>query len=564
MLIQALSHILLLGLLGSVKGSEPGRATVHVPGASIVGNVKDNVESFSGIPFAEPPIGPLRLKAPQRLKRELGDVDATGAAGACPQMVLSTESSNFLFQTIGSIANLPFVHNVTGQSEDCLTITVARPEGTTEVERLPVLFYIYGGGYQLGWSSMYDGSGLVKYGVEIGKPFVFVVANYRVNGFGFLPGKEILKDGSGNLGLLDQRMALEWVADNIGYFGGDPEKVSIWGESAGAWSVFNQMSLYDGDIIYKGKDLFRGAILASGGILPAQSIDSAKAQAVYDRVVTHAGCSEASDTLECLRSVDYTTFLNAVSAAPGMLSYTALGLDYIPRPDGKSLLNSAEVLAANGKYAPVPFIAGNQEDEGTLFALFQSNLTTTDGLINYLQQHYYSEATADELESFIDTYGQGIDQITDNSPYGTGLLNEIFPGFKRRASIIGDIFFTLTRRLLFTRVQEARSDLSTWGYISSYNRGTPILGTFHGADILQVFFGIKDNYAAKSIRAAFINFVDHLNPNDESQSAYPFWPKWTEDNMLMQFTSDKSFITKDDFRSDSFNWLQNNTQVLRL
>ena len=90
---------------------------------------------------------------------------------------------------------------------------------------------------------MYDGSGLVKYGVEINRPFIFVAVNYRLAGFGFLPGREVMEEGVGNLGLLDQRMGLEWVADNIASFGGDPDRVTIWGESAGSFSVYGPQYL---------------------------------------------------------------------------------------------------------------------------------------------------------------------------------------------------------------------------------------------------------------------------------------------------------------------------------
>ena len=99
---------------------------------------------------------------------------------------------------------------------------------------------------------MYDGASLVADSITQGKPIIFVGANYRVGGFGFLPGLEILADGSANLGLLDQRLGLKCVADNIEAFGGDPEKVTIWGESAGTTSVFDQMALYDGDNTYIG------------------------------------------------------------------------------------------------------------------------------------------------------------------------------------------------------------------------------------------------------------------------------------------------------------------------
>ncbi|KAF5011506.1 hypothetical protein FDECE_2378 [Fusarium decemcellulare] len=553
---KLLTSFLLVGIVQA--------ATVKIPGATLNGAEEDDVESFSAIPFAQPPVGSLRLRPPQRLNESLGDFDATQSADACPQVIVSTESENFLFRLLAKAANLPFIQKASGQSEDCLTITVQRPKDTPSDAKLPVMFYIYGGGYQLGWSSMYDGTSHVQHGIDTGKPFIYVTANYRVNGFGFLPGKEVKENGAGNLGLLDQRLALEWVADHIASFGGDSSKVTIWGESAGAWSIFNQMSLYGGKLKYKGQNLFRGAIMASGGVLPSQPIDSPKAQEVYDRVVHHAGCDDADDTLECLRQVDYTTFLNAVSTAPSMLSYTALGLAYIPRPDGDSLPDSGEVLAKQGKYAQVPFITGNQEDEGTIFALFQSNLTTTEGLVDYFKQYYYAGASESELTELIETYGTGQAAITENSPYGTGTKNEIFPGYKRRAAIIGDLFFTLTRRFFLTTAHASRNTSSSWAYMSSYKSGTPILGTFHGADILEVTKGDDDSYATRCIRTHFVNFLYYLDPNGKGTAHYPFWPKWADGNKLMQFFADRSETTADDFREDSFEWYKKHLKALRL
>ncbi|KAG7420457.1 putative secreted lipase [Fusarium oxysporum f. sp. raphani] len=509
--------------------------TVVLPSATILGNVKNNVESFGGIPYAEPPEGKLRLRPPKRLQRSLGTFDATGPAGACPQMVASTNSKDVLFKVLGSIANLPFVQTVTGQSEDCLTITVARPEGTKANAKLPVLFWIFGGGFQLGWSSMYDGTGLVNYGVGLDQPFVFVAVNYRVGGFGFMPGKAIQDEGSGNLGLLDQRMGLEWVADNIAAFGGDPDKVTIWGESAGAISVFDQMALFDGNNTYKGKPLFRGAIMNSGGIIPCDPLDGIKGQAVYDQVVETAGCAGKLDTLDCLRDLDYTDFLNAANSVPGILSYNSLALSYLPRPDGRTLTASPDVLALSRKYAAVPMINGNQEDEGTLFSIFQSNLTTDEKLASYLQDYYFNSATTAKLRNLLGTYGSGLAAITNNSPFRSGVLNEIFPGFKKRAAVLGDLVFTLSRRLFLQVATGVNGDVPSWAYMASYNQGTPILGTFHGSDLIQVFFGIKDNYAARSIRSYYINFLYSLDPNVGANGKYPNWPQWKNGHKLIQF-----------------------------
>ncbi|TDZ29115.1 putative secreted lipase [Colletotrichum spinosum] len=537
-------------------------ATVVLDTATVVGNVMNKVESFGGIPFAKPPTGPLRLRPPVRLTENMGTFDATGPAGACPQMISSSDSENLLFDLLGDIANLPFVQKASGQSEDCLTITVARPEGTKADAKLPVLFWIFGGGFQLGWSSMYDGTGLVQHGVDMSKPFVFVAVNYRVAGFGFLPGKEVLADGAANLGLLDQRMGLEWVADNIAAFGGDPAKVTIWGESAGAISVFDQMALYGGDNTYRGKPLFRGAIMNSGSITPTDPVDCPKGQAVYDKVVDRAGCRGAADTLNCLRGVDYTTFLNAVTSVPGILSYSSVALSYLPRPDGRTLPASPDVLAQQGRYAAVPMIIGDQEDEGTLFGLFQPNLTTTDRLVAYLKDYYFATASEAQIRAYVANYDDGLPAVVAGSPHRTGLLNDIFPGFKRRSAVLGDLVFTLTRRVFLTLAAAAHPGVPSWSYLASYNYGTPILGTFHGSDLLQVFYGVKDNYAARSIRTYYANFVYALDPNVGSAGQYPNWPRWSQGQNLVQFFADKATLLKDDFRKAASDWILNNAGSL--
>ncbi|KAM3558828.1 hypothetical protein ARSEF4850_004428 [Beauveria asiatica] len=109
-----------------------------------------------------------------------------------------------------------------------------------------------------------DAENFIKCAGRQSQQFIFVGVNYRVGGCGFLGGAEVLKDNSTNLGLRDQRMDLEWVADNIAYFGGDPDRVTIWGQSAGSISVFDRMALYGGSANYSGKLLFRGAITNSG------------------------------------------------------------------------------------------------------------------------------------------------------------------------------------------------------------------------------------------------------------------------------------------------------------
>ena len=410
---------------------------------------------------------------------------------------------------------------------------------------------------------MYDGTDLINYGVELGKPFVFVAINYRVGGHGFMPGKELMEEGSSNAGLLDQRMGLEWVADNIAAFGGDPDKVTIWGESAGAISVFLQMALFDGDNTYKGKPLFRGGIMSSGSIIPTNPMDSDKGQAVFDKVVEAGGCSDADDKLQCLRELSYHDFLDASSSVPHLLSFNSLALSYLPRPDGRTLTDSPDALVMSNKYAAVPMIIGDQEDEGTLFALFQSELNTKQKLVRYLKDYYFADAPEDKLSDLVDTYGTGLEAITEGSPFRSGLFNEIFPGFKRRAAILGDLVFTLSRRLFLLGCSTLNKDVPSWSYLMSQNQGFPIMGTFHGADILQVFFGVLDNYAAKTVRGYFINFVYSQDPNGDGDSKFPNWPQWSESKKLVNIFARNSKLIDDNFREDSYNWLSENILSLR-
>ncbi|KAF7715238.1 Carboxylic ester hydrolase [Penicillium ucsense] len=525
------------------------------PQATVVGKAGLlGVESFNGIPFAKPPTGQLRLKPPQPIQTPLGIVQATSPAKACPQFFFSTDNSGFPLSVIGELANIPLFQTISNAGEDCLTVSIQRPAGTEASTKLPVLVWIYGGGFELGSSAMYDGSSLVSVSMQLGMPIVFVAINYRVGGFGFMPGSEILKDNSANLGLLDQRLALQWVADNIESFGGDSSKVTIWGESAGSISVLDQMALYDGDHTYNGKPLFRGAIMNSGSIVPADRVDDVKGQDVYDTVVRSAGCSSASDTLACLRKLDYTTFLNAANTVPGILSYNSVALSYLPRPDGSALTESPDVLIANGKYASVPFIIGDQEDEGTIFALFQANITTTEQIVDYLKELFFKDATRAQLQALVATYP---DITTDGSPFRTGIFNNWYPQYKRIAAILGDLTFTITRRAFLTFAHAAKPNVPFWSYLSSYDYGTPVVGTFHGSDILQVFYGILPNYASRSFHSYYLSFVYDLDPNSRS-AGFMTWPQWADKQMLMQFFRDRGALLPDNFRQDTFEFIWNN------
>lgn len=214
--------------VGTVLRAAAPTPTVAIKDGTVVGYTDTNVEAFRGIPFAEPPLGNLRLKPPIRLSKPFGTIKATAVPKGCPQMIAQYSATMPSF--IGSFANSPVFQAVSGSGEDCLTVNVQRPAGTTAESKLPVVAWIFGGGFELGATNQYSGWGIVNKSMSLGRPVIYAAMNYRVGGWGFMPGKELQAEGSTNLGLRDQRLALEWIQDNIGAFGGDPEKVTIWGE----------------------------------------------------------------------------------------------------------------------------------------------------------------------------------------------------------------------------------------------------------------------------------------------------------------------------------------------
>ncbi|HDZ15161.1 MAG TPA: carboxylesterase family protein, partial [Pricia sp.] len=230
-----LFSIVIIFMISCEKKQEQIPGQVKIADGTVQGLVQDSLTIFKGIPFASPPLGDLRWKAPQPVKSWEGVKQTTEFASAPIQ---------------GNDQN--------GKSEDCLYLNVWTPTTSPE-EKIPVLVWIYGGGFSFGATSepVYDGATLAKKGV------ILVSIAYRVGQIGFLAHPELSAENadnvSGNYGILDQIAGLKWVKDNIAAFGGDPEKVTIFGESAGGISV----SMLCASPLAKG--LFQGAISQSGG-----------------------------------------------------------------------------------------------------------------------------------------------------------------------------------------------------------------------------------------------------------------------------------------------------------
>ena len=334
---------------------------------------------------------------------------------------------------------------------------------------------------------------------------------------------------------------------------------------AGSISVFDHTIINGGDNTYRGQPLFRGAIMDSGSVIPADDVKAPQAQNVFNTVAANAGCSGSSDVLACLRSADYTTFLNAANSVPGILSYRSLDLSYLPRPDpGNSFFSqSPEVSVQNGAFTKVPIIIGDQEDEGALFALFQSNITNNAELITYLSTYFPGNANAaSDVTGLVANYPNDFGQA--GSPFRTSVANEIYPQYKRLAAILGDITFTLSRRVYLDHVS---SQVPAWSYLSSYFYGTPILGTFHGSDLIYAYADLGPlTVPTQTIQSHYIAFVNGLDPNDAgSEPPLIDWPQYTTSNpQLLNLLVASNTLIPDTFRMSASNYLSSKISSFRV
>lgn len=154
--------------------------TVTFKDGTVIGYTDTGVEAFRGIPFAEPPLGNLRFKPPVPLTKPFGKIPAQAVPRGCPQFIAQYSTASIPSQLIGSIANSPLFQAAMVSGEDCLTINVQRPANTTESAKLPVVAWIFGGGFELGATNQYSGFGIVNKSMSLGKPIIYVAMNYRL------------------------------------------------------------------------------------------------------------------------------------------------------------------------------------------------------------------------------------------------------------------------------------------------------------------------------------------------------------------------------------------------
>jgi len=332
---------LLVALSGAITFSTSAQVTsASVTGGKLAGIEHDGIVAFKGIPFAAPPAGALRWKAPQPLKGWEGTKTADTFAAGCMQ----------------DAAMAAFMRVAPNFSEDCLYLNVWTPAKSV-TEKRAVMVWIYGGGFAGGMTNVptYDGTNLAKKGV------VMVSVAYRLGAFGFLAHPELSKEsgkGSGNYGLQDMIAGLRWVKDNIAAFGGDPANVTIFGESAGGIAV----SMLAASPAAKG--LFAKAISESGGSFQPPRTASEGSQNTPTLVLAQAAgqaffAKLHASNLAAARAVSAEEIQKAVG--PG------LGTGFWPVADGDVLPGDLYVLYEHGKFNDTPVLIGTNSDEGALF-----------------------------------------------------------------------------------------------------------------------------------------------------------------------------------------------------
>ncbi|KIJ19261.1 hypothetical protein PAXINDRAFT_167028 [Paxillus involutus ATCC 200175] len=537
---------LLLLLAGSLAGvsASPHWArsppTVTLDSAIVTGISSGSVNQFLGIPFAQPPTGNLRFQLPQSLPPYNTSFSATEYGPSCTQQAAQfTAPAGLPAETLDYLAGLSALAPLS-TAEDCLTLNVVAPADATPDSKLPVVVWIYGGGFEDGATSPYNGTVIVDKAISLGVPAIYVSMNYRVSAFGFLASQEVKDAGVGNLGLRDQRLALYWVQKYICAFGGDPTKVTIWGESAGAASVGLQMVANDGN----SDGLFRAAFMQSGSPTPIGNILGG--QKYYDALVSETGCSSASDTLQCLRQVPYETLVDAMNQSPSLFSYQSLIMAWQPRADGVFLTDDPQKLVLQGLVADVPFVTGDCDDEGTLFSFTTLNVTTDTQFEEYFQTYWFPTVPSATIKEIMQYYPANISQ---GSPFDTGTLNALTPQFKRIAALQGDALFQAPRRLL---LQNRSGKQALWTYSSKRFKTLPYLGSVHGSDLYNVFGG-------QDMASYLVRFVSNLDPNGGTDL---YWPQYTtaEPNMLEFLDgSIQQALTEDTYRADAMAFL---TKVL--
>lgn len=443
------------------------------------GKQEGGVNVWRGIPFAAPPVGELRFRAPQPPDSWDGVRDAFeyGPVNHQPADIKGTR--------FGGIDPV--------QSEDCLYLNVWSPE--VRNENLPVMVWIHGGTFVTGAGSQpqFDGS----YFAERGN-VIMVTINYRLGPFGFMHLSSLVEGLASNQGLLDQIAALEWVQRNIAAFGGDPQRVTIFGESAGSMSIASLLAMP------AAKGLFSGAIMQSGA---AQTLQAQQGDDIATAFLAELGITQGGD-VSLLHSLPAETILESAGRMSYKLSGGGLGMFFQPVIDHKTLPIDPIQAIAEGTASGIPLLIGTNRDEGNLF--------------------FREGAAGGDFDQSL----KALEQMM-----GTGSLAELASHYSRswkgQAEILTDVYFWSTS-ISLAESQAAYAPI--WMYrFDGTIPGHPLLDkAVHGAEIVYVFnnlshvghFGAEVTPAMKKLaevmQATWIAFAHQKDP---STAAIP-WPQY--------------------------------------
>jgi para-nitrobenzyl esterase len=461
---------------------------------------------FRGIPYAEPPVGPLRFRAPEPPKPWNGTRAAVRFGASAPQ----AGAQNWLVRR--------FAGATAGQSEDCLTLNVWTP--AADARRRPVLVFIHGGAFLMGSGStlLYNGARLSSRG-----DVVVVTLNYRLGVLGSLaldgvvPGAD---DAPANLGLRDQIAALEWVRANVAELGGDPEQVTVFGESAGAMSVGALLAAP------RARGLFRRAILQSGA---AHNVSSrVQAERVAREFVSRLG--DDGKSLAALRAAPLDRLMRAQSETSVALALE-LGLAFQPSVDGELLPESPQDALLHGAAADVGILAGTNTDEWKLFMLGDLSARRMDepALRRRFARVLGEEGAARALSAYAAAHGARAPE----APH------------ERWAAFQSDrIFHGPAAHLLDSHAARSRE---TYAY--SFAWAPPLLGgrlgACHGIELPFVFGAVLEPWMrpwlglaggarklAHRVQEAWLAFAKTGHPG---HAGLPFWPTYdTEKRQAMR------------------------------
>ncbi|XP_073327501.1 uncharacterized protein ces2b isoform X4 [Pagrus major] len=492
------------------------------------------VHAFLGIPFAKPPVGPaLRLAAPQPVEGWKGVRDATQQPSMCVQNMKFTYD---LFESLG--ATLPEIPDI---SEDCLYLNIYTPANRDPNTKLPVMVWIHGGGFAIGSASMYDSSAMAAY-----QDVVVVLIQYRLGALGFLStGDEHM---SGNFGLLDQVQALRWVQEHIHNFGGNPDLVTIFGESAGGVSVSLMLlsPLSDG--------LFHHAIAQSG--TATMDLLVANDPLTMTQVVANiTGCSfESTEKLaDCMKNLDFDTFVNITSNAQ---------LRYPINVDGHFLTKPVEELFQKHELLTVPFMTGVNDDEGGwLLPGFFCPPNWTEGMDREHVQNVISFFNPDPIISGLiaeEYIGNGEDRVKNRD------------GF---TEMLGDLMFTIPA----IKAANAHRDAGAPVYLYEYQcppkllqkRRLSFVGSDHGDELMTVLgfcfttshvklsdeCSEEEMQLSRTMMSYWANFARTGSPNGDGLA---HWPKYGAEEQYLEIRF-KEQVTGQSLKKDRFVFL---TQTL--